>query len=230
MIISTRGEIQPLPGNVPLASLVAVSTDQAKAAWISSPGGDLHFQYYTSDGPSDFRVDAAVLGNDVNWSMDWVNGSVVIGRSGYLLAVSPGGMYRFADPRLPRRWYRVRGGAGRLLLHSPEAPEVVLLAPSGPVDAAGGDRESFPEVLKTYVLEAGSFLEGNGDERAAEAFYAWALPLIPRQPFHTAVGNRLGRSGTGSHRTPEPIAGAILRNRRIFARKASLVPPGWPVP
>ena len=189
MIIRPGGGLTALPAIAPRSPLAAVSSSFPKlpgAAWISPEDGAL----YTGG----FRMDASLLGGDVNWSMDWWGRSVVIGRSGYLLVVTPGiggkaenfgAARRIEDSRIPKRWYRVRGAEGRLILHAPELPEALIItrtssepaAPAAPADAPSAD-DVFPALLKAHVLEAGLYLETGGREAAAEAFYGWSLPLI----------------------------------------------------
>ena len=57
---------------------------------------------------------------------------------------------------------------------SPAHPRFAPPPPTDPPPPA----QSFPELLKTHVLDAGLHLEAEGRESAAESFYGWSLPLI----------------------------------------------------
>ena len=187
MIIPARGELTILPAVAPKTPLIAVSStlpNPPKIAWISPEDGALH--------AGALRIDPSSLGGDVNWSMDWWGRSLAVGRSGYVLVLTPGGgeegdnlhpVHRIEDPRIPSRWYRVRGDENRLILHTPGLPEALIITRASPdsllsPDISPSTGQSFPELLKTHVLDAGLHLEAEGRESAAESFYGWSLPLI----------------------------------------------------
>ena len=63
---------------------------------------------------------------------------------------------------------------------SPAPPPIPPPPPDSPLspDIPPSTGQSFPELLKNHVLDAGLHLEAEGRESAAESFYGWSLPLI----------------------------------------------------
>ena len=233
MTVRPGGEVTALPAIAPRSPLAAVSSGFPKlprAAWISPEDGAL----YTGG----FRMDASLLGGDVNWSMDWWGQSVVIGRSGYLLVVTPGGggqaensgaARRIEDPRIPRRWYRVRGAEGRLILHSPERPEALIItrassepaAPAAPADAvADAPADAAPAVPAAAPADAASdaladaapAVPSTAPADAAADAPADAAPAVPAAaPGDAASASPADSPEDAPPAAPEDVFPALLK-------------------
>ena len=124
---------------------------------------------------------------EVSWGMDWAGPYLVLAGPGRLTALTFRNLENFEqlileDPRLPDRWYRIRGGEGALLVHSPETGMLAVVTPEGGEelnDETGwGD---FADLLEAHALDAGADLEGRGFRKEAEAYYGWLIPYIRAQ-------------------------------------------------
>ena len=182
--------IRMLETDLPLMSQAAVSREAPLAAWMV-PGNRMirvielplpqpgEATLPGDAAPVDIRMESPV------WMMDWAGHLLVLAGPGRLTAFDPSGSrwiegFVLEDPRLPRRWYRIRGGSGRLLIHSPETGLVAVVSTNTKIPEGNG-RLDFPSILESHALEAGRLLEDAGLNGRAVAYYTWVLTHVRRQ-------------------------------------------------
>jgi hypothetical protein len=192
-------EVQALEESVPPLAQLAVSSRYPVIAWREALGEDLRTAggIESLPGSENLRTldrlaetlhqfpwkTIAVPGNP--WSMDWSGEYLILAGPGRLTALRPfhsgdTEMVILEDRRLPRRWYRIKGGADSLGILLPESERVVLVIPDADKDTTL-DTPDFSMLLRNYALAAGEMLEKTESTDAAERYYGWILPYVRQE-------------------------------------------------
>lgn len=178
-----------IDSELPPLSLAAASRKIPVMAWkaIGSPMiqiAPIPLEEETNLPTSEIPVRQEIRTTGNPWGMDWSGSMLILAGPGRLTAVIFGAdgsreTRVLEDPRLPGRWYRIRGGEDRLLVHSPETGLIASIQPgTGPKENPSTD---FSFLLEAEVLNAGDLLENRGLDKEAAAYYSWALSLVRRE-------------------------------------------------
>jgi len=168
-----------LGNNIPPVSMISVSGGQALAAWMDSTSNGIHVADFTGTHQF-FTLDSVTLPARAPMSMDWVGELLVLGYPGKLYAfdishIEGPHVYKLEDNRLPKRWYRLRGGSDHLIVHSPEPGIAAVITAGAALEA---ELIGFEELVMVFTLDSGDLLENSGMLDSAEKFYGWVLPYI----------------------------------------------------
>jgi hypothetical protein len=195
-----------LAESLPPFSMAAVSASESKIAWGDPSSEGIRF----TDGSGrtwERKISGSPYPAGTPWGMAWADSMLVTAWPGKLIAVYGGPedaedaerVFILEDERLPNRWYRLYGGEGRLMVHSPESGAVAVLGtadkglgfdiPSGHPDSETQGTQSaeaetaapipsFLEAVAEYALSAEEMMEEEDGARSAVRFCTWILPFV----------------------------------------------------
>ena len=206
-----------LAEGLPPLSLTAVSASRPRIAWRDAGSGGIRI----ADGNGRIREKPLVgepFPDAAPWGMAWTGSALVIAWPGRLVAIDgrPEGepalrTWVLENERLPNRWYRLYGGAERLMVHSPEDGAIILIsAPEGggqddtasvaAIAPNAGDIPEFIDLVGAFSLSAVDLVLAEGGARAAAAFCSWILPHVrsfrsehPMEPLWPGLERELTR-------------------------------------